>query len=72
MNPLIGTDLRETAQSVRNVLELMAAYQPTGGEETAEMADGRRLVLEACSEALATIAERSHARRAGSKVTALG
>jgi hypothetical protein len=54
MNPLIGTDEHETVTSVRNVLQFMAGHQ-LEGENTAEIADGRRLILECCSDALETV-----------------
>ena len=51
MNPLIGTDEGETIENVRNVLEFLAWHR-LEGEDTAEIADGRRLILECCSAAL--------------------
>lgn len=56
-NPLIGSDSSETVESVRNVLEFMAWHRPVG-EETPEIQDGRRLILQACSEALGTTLKR--------------
>jgi hypothetical protein len=51
-NPLVGTDAGETIESVHNVLEFMAWHKPEGGEVTTQMEDGRRLILQACTNAL--------------------
>jgi len=56
-NPLIGSDSSETVESVRNVLEFLTWHR-LEGEETPEIQDGRRLVLQACTEALGTILAR--------------
>jgi hypothetical protein len=53
MNPLINDDKAETVESVRNVIEFLAWHR-LEGEETKEIADGRRLILQCCSEALAS------------------
>lgn len=53
-NPMIGSDEGETVESVRNVLAFLA-QQRIEGEETDEIADGRRLILECCTEALGTV-----------------
>lgn len=56
-SPLIGTTDNETVESVRNVIEFMAWHSPDG-EITEEIADGRRLILQTCHEALSSIIDR--------------
>ena len=50
-NPFAGNDAGETVENVRNVLQFLA-WQRQEGESTPELEDGRRLVLQACAEAL--------------------
>lgn len=56
-NPLIGTDAGETIESVRNVLEFLQWHELVG-ENTAEIEDGRQLVLACCTDALSSLIAR--------------